>query len=75
MIAYQNKGQNSGITAYEIGADFIRVEFTNGAVYEYSNDHTGASKVEHMKYLAEQGKGLNSYLNREVHQKYVRKLR
>lgn len=74
MIAYDNKNQNSGIDAYELGDDFIRIRFTSGAVYEYTNDSAGPAEIEHMKYLAVQGKGLNSYLNRAVHERYSRKL-
>lgn len=74
MIPYQNKNNTSGIAAYEMGPDYIRIEFTTGAVYEYDHAHTGAAQIEHLKYLAEQGKGLNSYLNRNVHQQYSRRL-
>lgn len=74
VIPYQNKSQKSGIAAYEIGPDYIRIEFTTGAIYEYNHEHTGAAQTEHLKYLAEQGKGLNSYLNQKVHKKYSQRL-
>ena len=33
MERYQNLGGNSGVVAYEIGQDFIRVQFSDGSIY------------------------------------------
>jgi len=34
-------GKTSGVTAYEIGEDFISVQFRGGTIYKYSNSSCG----------------------------------
>lgn len=53
----------SGVVAYQIGPDFIRIRFRQGRVYTYSANHIPAAKIEHMKYLAKAGQGLNTFIN------------
>ena len=60
---------------YEIGADSITVEFGDGSIYLYNYTATGQRNVEHMKALAEGGRGLNSFINTDVRKAYARKLR
>ena len=36
MEPYKNLGGDSGIKAYEIGSDFIRVQFLNESIYLYT---------------------------------------
>ena len=62
MQAYKNLGGNSGVRAFSIGESYIDVQFNSGAVYRYSYKSAGIEKVEHMKRLAMQGHGLNSYI-------------
>ena len=59
MERYNNLGENSGVSAYEIGAKSITVQFSTGAVYLYSYKSAGSSNIERMKSLAMAGKGLN----------------
>jgi hypothetical protein len=67
MENYKNKGGNSGVCAFGIGADYIEVEF-DGAVktYTYSYRKAGKVHVDRMKSLAQSGSGLNSYINKNV---------
>lgn len=73
MQYYENLGGNSNIRAYSIGLDYIDVQFNGGAVYRYSYNSAGKEKVEHMKRLAIQGSGLNSYIMRNARKDYERK--
>lgn len=73
MIRYRNLDGDSGITAYGIGNDYIVVEFHGGACYIYSYMSAGTNHVENMKALARQGRGLNSYIMRNVKNNYERK--
>ena len=75
MTPYRNLGGNSGIEAYEIGPDFIRVQFSDGSVYWYTYEKPGPQNVEHMKQLAVNGQGLNSFINTTVRDDYARKER
>ncbi len=73
MEQYKNLGGDSGISAYEIGNDFIRVQFSDGSVYLYTYDSAGSSDIKEMKKLACSGEGLNAYINTAVRKGYERK--
>lgn len=75
MERYNNLGGDSGVVAYEIGSDFIRVQFSDGAVYLYNYASTGSHNIEHMKQLARNGQGLNTFINTTVRKAYARKER
>jgi hypothetical protein len=75
MERYNNLSGDSGVVAYEVGPDFIRVQFSDGAVYLYNNASAGLHNIEHMKQLARNGQGLNSFINTAVRKAYARKER
>ena len=67
MERYRNQGGNSGVSAYEIGSDYIKVKFCgNSKIYTYSYQRAGSTHVENMKRFAKSGNGLNAYINRNV---------
>lgn len=71
MERYRNSGGDSGVSSYEIGADYIRVKFSGSfRTYRYSYRKAGQQHVETMKRLARGGSGLNSYINRFVKNLY-----
>ncbi|HXT51923.1 MAG TPA: L-threonylcarbamoyladenylate synthase [Thermoanaerobaculia bacterium] len=74
MAIYGNLSGKSGVNAYELGPDFIRVEFKSGAIYLYTYESSGPANVEHMKDLAEKGRGLASFISQhpDVREGYVR---
>lgn len=72
---YRNRHLNSGVTAYEIGDDYIKVEFADGPLYLYTHTIPGMRKVEQMKKLALSGKGLSSFISRNVRDEYASRLR
>jgi len=62
MERYRNSGGDSGVSAYEIGSDYILVKFSGTArTYRYSYRKAGQNHVENLKRLAQNGRGLNSY--------------
>jgi len=63
MENYGNLGGDSGVVAYEIGPESIKVKFRDGWIYEYSYRSAGQINVERMKSLARVGQGLNSFIN------------
>lgn len=71
MLPYRNLDGNSGVTAYEIGADFIRVEFNSSNVYRYTYANSNRRNVEEMKRLAEAGAGLATFINEHVGELYA----
>jgi hypothetical protein len=69
---YGNQSGGSGITGYEIGADFILVKFIGGSTYCYTYRSTGKRAIEMMKKLAKAGKGLSTYISQNIRDKYQR---
>ncbi len=65
MQPYANTNGDSGIVAYQLGDDYIKVQFQSGqwTLYTYAYASAGSSAVETMKNLAQQGNGLNSYIS------------
>jgi hypothetical protein len=75
MELYQNLSRNSNIVSYQIFEDSIHIVFKSGRYrnYLYTYVKPGRYAVEHMKNLAIQGIGLNSYISSVVKTNYARK--
>jgi len=62
MTPYRsNSGKKSGVLAYEIGKDFIIVQFRSYK-YKYSYRSCGQNSTETMKNLAFISKGLSTFI-------------
>lgn len=73
MTFYQDIDGDSGVLAYELGADYIDVQFKGTSkIYRYSYQSAGREYVEIMKVLAKNGDGLNSFINKNVKYSYVK---
>jgi len=73
MRKYKDIDRDSNIEAYDIGADYIIIRFNNGKRdYTYTNTTAGRTNVETAKRLAENGEGLNSHINRNMKNLYVK---
>ena len=70
MTTYKNLSGESGVIAYEILDDGIRVQFVSEEIYYYSYDSTGEEQVEKMKELAEKGRGLATYISQHIRQNF-----
>jgi hypothetical protein len=70
--SYANLGGNSSVSAFDIGTASLDVQFSDGKAYRYSNRSCGAGHCEQMKSLALAGRGLNSYIMRNVRFDYER---
>ena len=75
MTIYKNLGGDSGIESFEITANSVEVRFTDGSIYSYDYSKPGKAAVDEMKRLANNGQGLNEYINRYVKKNYSRKIR
>lgn len=73
MERYKNLQGGSAVRAFRIGIDFIEVMFDDRGLYTYTNFSAGGANVEHMKRLARQGYGLNSFINKAVRKLYAKK--
>ncbi|MEX1185808.1 MAG: hypothetical protein WEA80_04405 [Gemmatimonadaceae bacterium] len=75
MKPYRDVDGDSGVAAYEDGAGYIRVQFKDGAVYEYTDASAGAANIAEMKRLATSGDSLNAFINRHVRKLYSQRVR
>ncbi len=75
MKIYKDIDGDSGVIGYEYGNDYIRVEFSTGAIYLYTYQSAGTSNIERMKSLADAGDGLNAFINTYVRKLYAEKER
>jgi len=73
MERYKNINGDSGVIAFEYGAEYIRVQFSTGAIYLYTYQSAGSHNIERMKALARSGDGLNAYINTYVRNRYASK--
>jgi hypothetical protein len=68
------KNENSGIDAYEIGEDYIKIRFKmSHETYLYNSKSPGANEVEKMKDLAISNRGLSTYISQEIGDRYYSK--
>jgi hypothetical protein len=72
MTRYANLNGASPISRFEIGTDFIDVQFGDW-VYRYNDAYPGHAHVERMKALAENGRGLATYISTRVKNRYALK--
>lgn len=70
MEPYKNLG-----VEYESGPDLIRVKFSDGSVYLYTDASAGAHNINQMNQLASNGQRLNSFININVRKAYAGKAR
>lgn len=75
MQRYKNLQRNSGVLAFELGDDFIKVEFENHGVYLYTAESAGREKIEAMKKRALAGKGLSTFISQHVKNQYASKIK
>ena len=69
MQRYANAA--SGVRAFESAPSAILVQFADGGVYLYNHGVTGRARVERMKRLAREGRGLATYISQHVGHDYA----
>ena len=74
MERYRNLDGNSGVAAFTVGDGFIDVRFIEGGTYRYDGTTPGADDVAAMQDLARAGRGLATYINQHVRDRYAARL-
>ncbi len=75
MQRYLNLNGDSGVSAFEIGPQHLKVAFHDHAEYLYTYNSAGVLHIENMKNLALRGYGLNTYINTHVRKLYESKIK
>ena len=63
MKPYRGSSGDAGVSAYEYGSSWIRLQFVGGKVYEYTAGSVGPTNLKTMKRLADDGEGLTTFIN------------
>jgi hypothetical protein len=72
---YKNLGGKSTVAKYELEKDAINIIFTDYSAYRYTNQSAGPENIGKMKSLALAGKGLGTFIDANVKDRFVRKIR
>ena len=75
MHRYKSLSGHSGIRAFDIKQDSIKIEFNDGSIYLYDDKKPGPVHLAQMKKLAIKGQGLTTYINKWVRQNFAAKLK
>ena len=75
FIRYKNLSGNSTVAKYEIKKDAMTIRFTNHTVYRYTNQSADPANISKMKTLALAGKGLGTFIEANVKNRFLRKIR
>lgn len=72
---YKNLGGKSTIAKFELEKDAINIKFTDSSAYRYTNQSAGPENIAKMKSLALAGKGLGTFIDANVKDRFLRKIR
>ena len=72
---YKNLSGKSTVKRYEIAKDALKIIFTNGTMYRYTNQSASPENIAKMKELAHAGKGLGTFIETNLKDRFLRKLR
>lgn len=75
FVRYKNLSGDSKVAWFEIAKDGITVRFTDNTVYRYTNQSADPNNISKMKMLAVAGKGLGTFINANVKNRFLRKIR
>ncbi len=64
MKQYKDTDNDSNIEAYEYGDNWITIRFKDDSEYDYSNETVSQYELNQMKLLADEGDGLNAFINK-----------
>lgn len=63
MRRYANLSGTSGVAFFEVVEGGIRIQFKDGDTYLYTTASAGSAAITRMIALAEDGRGLATYIN------------
>ncbi len=75
FIRYKNLSKDSKVARYEIRKDMVTIRFADDTVYVYTNQSATPGNIEKMKTLATAGKGLGTFIDANLKDRFLRKIR
>ncbi|MFI5349669.1 MAG: hypothetical protein ACHQ2Z_09005 [Elusimicrobiota bacterium] len=75
FIKYKNLSGDSKVVKFEIKKDGMKVRFADHSIFRYTNQSAGPENISKMKTLAMAGKGLGTFIDGNVKDRYQRKIK
>jgi hypothetical protein len=75
MLKYKNLSGDSKVSKFHIEKDSVKVRFADHSIYLYSNQSADPANVSKMKTLALAGKGLGTFIDANVKDRFARKIK
>ena len=72
---YKNVGGKSTVLKYELEKDAVNIKFADRSQYRYTNQSAGPENIKKMKELALAGKGLGTFVEKNLKDRFERKIR
>jgi len=72
---YKNLGGKSTVARYELAKDAVTVQFKDHSVYRYTNQSADPDNISKMKELALAGKGLGTFIESKLKDRFLKKIR
>lgn len=75
MLQYKNLSGDSKVVRYAAAKDAITIRFADCSVYLFTNQSVGPETIAKMKGLALAGRGLGTFVEANVKDRFARKIR
>ncbi len=75
MLQYKNLSGDSKVARFHIAKDAMTIRFADCSVYLYTNQTASPEMIRKMKTLAVAGKGLGTFIDANVRDRFARKIR
>ena len=75
MQRYKNLSGHSKVARYLIVKDGMTIQFADSSVYRYTNQTADPANISKMKALAVAGKGLGTFIETNLKDRYSHKIR
>lgn len=75
MLKYKNLSGKSTVQKFHIAKDAMTIRFADCSVYLYTNQSADPANISKMKTLALAGKGLGTFIDANVKDRFARKMR
>ncbi|MHB2026301.1 MAG: hypothetical protein ACYCPQ_06640 [Elusimicrobiota bacterium] len=72
---YKNLSGDSKVVSYQMEKDSMTIRFADCSVYLYTNQSANPVNISKMKALALAGKGLGTFIDANVKDRFLRKVR
>ncbi|MFI5346553.1 MAG: hypothetical protein ACHQ51_09290 [Elusimicrobiota bacterium] len=75
FVRYKNLSGASKVARYEIRKDAVTIRFADHSVYRYTNQSADPANISKMKTLALAGKGLGTFIDANLKDRFLRKIK